>query len=246
MVITTLGITIAGTDITRTIIRIMDIITDMAIILTMVIVIITDTIIITMVIIQDHVVKDMQLQAHWVETETIINHIIEHMVMVMCQQHQQRLRKMWLQQERRLRDRHIVRVTEPIPLHIKVRECLHVLHITPALPEAGQPVLPDLRIEAYSRTVKQEVLIPDLLQVQLHVDPQVLNHVLILHLKEAKAIVDPQLSQVEVTARLQEVVHRVIADLQGQVVQVEVIRVEVPAGVPVGVVAGVPVERGNY
>jgi len=98
----------------------------------------------------------------------------------------------------------------------------------------------------YSRILRPEVLIPDLLQVLLHVHLQVHNHVLILHLREAKAIVDPQLSQVEATARLQEVVHRVIADLQGQVVQVEVIQVEVPAGVPVGVVAGVPVERSNY
>jgi len=96
-----------------------------------------------------------------------------------------------------------------------------------------------------SKALRVEVVIPDRLQVQLHVHQYVHNHVHILHLKKVKVIVDLLLNQVEVIVHLQEVVHQVIVDPQVQVVLEEVIQVGVPAGVPVGVAAGVVV-RNNY
>jgi len=124
MVFTTLGIMIVGTDITRTIIRITDIITDMVIILTMVIIIITDTITTTTDIIRNHVVKDMLLQVRWVATETIINHIIKHIVVVMCQ-HQQRLRKMLSQPDHKV-SQHIIKAIGRTHHLIVSREWQHV------------------------------------------------------------------------------------------------------------------------
>ena len=103
------------------IIHIGDITLIIMVVITMVITIIMAIITTTTAIIQDHVVKDMLLQMHWVGTGITTNLIIKHIVVVMCQ-HRHRLRKMLLQQEHKVQDQHIVRVKEVILQHIRVQK----------------------------------------------------------------------------------------------------------------------------